>query len=62
MEEMDFTYLMRNAKIEDKSLMLLLNHYSPLLKKYSTINGFFYEDLYGNWVEIAIKIIKNSNY
>lgn len=58
MDEVTFIELAERAKRDETSLMLLLDKYSPLLKKYSTINGIFYEDLYENMIETTIILIR----
>lgn len=58
MDEITFIKLIERAKRDETSLMLVLDKYSPLLKKYSKINGIFYEDLYENMIETTIILIR----
>ncbi len=50
--------LLEKHKNDGADISLLIKRYDPLIRKYSTINGFFYEDLYNQLVEVTIRLIK----
>lgn len=53
-----YVTLLEEYKNDEDDISLLIKRYDPLIRKYSTINGFFYEDLYNRLVEVTIRLIK----
>lgn len=56
-----FNELINLAKKDNLCLLTLIKKYDPLIIKFSTINGVFYEDLYSQLIEVTIKCIKKFN-
>ncbi|MGF7057433.1 helix-turn-helix domain-containing protein [Brassicibacter mesophilus] len=50
------------AKKDAANAIFFIDRYKPLMIRYSTINGIFYEDLYSDLVEITLIAIKKFKY
>ncbi|WIV13374.1 helix-turn-helix domain-containing protein [Proteiniborus sp. MB09-C3] len=50
------------AKKDIANAIFFIDRYKPLIIKYSTINGIFYEDLYSDLLEITLIAIKKFKY